>query len=62
MMTDEQWKQVENALNSLGQAKLKIDGYDITLAAAILEPVHIKIASKIIARVRFPKYRTSSLS
>jgi len=27
-----------------------------------LEPVHIKIASKIIARVRFPKYRTSSLS
>lgn len=37
MMTDEQWKQVENALNSLGQAKLKIDGYDITLAAAILK-------------------------
>ena len=28
----------------------------------ILEPVHIKIASKIIAKVRFPKYRTSSLS
>jgi len=27
-----------------------------------LEPVHIKIASKIIAKVRFPKYRTSSLS
>ena len=37
MMTDEQWKQVENALNSLGQAKLKIDGYDITLAATILK-------------------------
>ena len=29
---------------------------------SILEPVHIKIASKIIAKVRFPKYRTSSLS
>ena len=28
----------------------------------VLEPVHIKIASKIIAKVRFPKYRTSSLS
>ena len=27
-----------------------------------LEPVHIKMASKIIAKVRFPKYRTSSLS
>ncbi len=27
-----------------------------------LEPVHIKTASKIIAKVRFPKYRTSSLS
>ena len=27
-----------------------------------LEPVHIKIASKIIAKVRFPKYRASSLS
>ena len=27
-----------------------------------LEPIHIKIASKIIAKVRFPKYRTSSLS
>ena len=27
-----------------------------------LEPVHIKIASKIIANVRFPKYITSSLS
>lgn len=27
-----------------------------------LEPVHIKIASKIIAKVRFPKYKTSSLS
>ena len=27
-----------------------------------LESVHIKIASKIIAKVRFPKYRTSSLS
>ena len=30
--------------------------------ALILESVHIKIASKIIAKVRFPKYRTSSLS
>ena len=30
--------------------------------ANVLEPVHIKIASKIIAKVRFPKYRTSSLS
>lgn len=29
---------------------------------SFLEPVHIKIASKIIAKVRFPKYRTSSLS
>ena len=28
----------------------------------MLEPVHIKIASKIIAKVRLPKYRTSSLS
>ena len=27
-----------------------------------VEPVHIKIASKIIAKVRFPKYRISSLS
>ena len=27
-----------------------------------LEPVRIKTASKIIAKVRFPKYRTSSLS
>lgn len=32
------------------------------LGVALLEPVHIKIASKIIAKVRFPKYRTSSLS
>ena len=32
------------------------------LAHLYLEPVHIKIASKIIAKVRFPKYRTSSLS
>ena len=35
----------------------------VSLASRItLEPVHIKIASKIIAKVRFPKYRTSSLS
>ena len=27
-----------------------------------LESVHIKIASKIMAKVRFPKYRTSILS
>ena len=29
---------------------------------SLFEPVHIKIASKTIAKVRFPKYRTSSLS
>ena len=32
------------------------------MITGILEPVHIKTASKIIAKVRFPKYRTSSLS
>ena len=31
-------------------------------AVADLEPVHIKIASKIIASVRLPKYSASSLS
>ena len=47
----------------------KIETGEMTLNEApfsygefILEPVHIKIASKIIAKVRFPKYRTSSLS
>ena len=34
----------------------------LQLLLILLEPVHIKIASKIIAKVRFPKYRTSSLS
>lgn len=35
---------------------------EFDIKADVLEPVHIKIASKIIAKVRFPKYRTSSLS
>ena len=39
----------------------KISG-NVIRSLFILEPVHIKIASKIIAKVRFPKYRTSSLS
>ena len=39
-----------------------IEDNDSNFASGILEPVHIKIASKIIAKVRFPKYRTSSLS
>ena len=34
-MTDEQWKQIENALNSFSRAKLKIDGYDIALATEV---------------------------
>ena len=34
----------------------------LSMAIFYLEPIHIKIASKIIAKVRFPKYRTSSLS
>lgn len=32
------------------------------MITGILEPIHIKTASKIIAKVRFPKYRASSLS
>ena len=46
----------------------KVEGKDYTITvkkpavSLLLEPVHIKIASKIIAKVRFPKYRTSSLS
>lgn len=38
------------------------DNRNYEVSSMILEPVHIKIASKIIAKVRFPKYRTSSLS
>lgn len=36
-MTDKQWEQVESSLNCLGQAKLKIDGYNITLTAGIIK-------------------------
>ena len=39
-----------------------VNEIDAHAAETDVEPVHIKIASKIIAKVRFPKYRTSSLS
>ena len=48
-----------------GKAKYKYvyaKTYKAVKDKLLLEPVHIKIASKIIAKVRFPKYRTSSLS
>ena len=45
------------------ERKYNVDHHTIARWERIyLEPVHIKIASKIIAKVRFPKYRTSSLS
>ena len=50
-------------MNEDSKIVVKIDGDNSGLKnLKKLEPVHIKIASKIIANVRFPKYITSSLS
>ena len=38
------------------------EGKALASLDTLLELVHIKIASKIIAKVRFPKYSASSLS
>ncbi len=70
------WEHVQNGLppaldGSSASAKFLAERFpesvpkskiELPEAAEELEPVHIKTASKIIAKVRFPKYRTSSLS
>ena len=51
----------EDVVRSINTRYLKNDTGDNRFRVR-LEPVHIKIASKIIAKVKFPKYSVSSLS